>query len=110
MSFSIRPYRRFPIFCPVTYHAGLHEGQGTIWNVSLNGWRLSGNLPMRSGETVSLTVKIQNEQRIAALKRSCGSREGEEFAVENVMIEPHTHARLLHYVERLVQEPTEVNP
>jgi len=110
MPFSIRPHRRFPVFCPVTYHAGLHEGQGTIWNVSLNGWRLSGNLPMRSGETVSLTVKIQNEQRIAALKRSCGSRAGEEFAVENVMIEPHTHARLLHYVERLVQEPTEVNP
>ena len=26
MSFSIRPDRRFPICCSVTYHAGLREG------------------------------------------------------------------------------------
>jgi len=44
MSFSIRPYRRFPLCCPVTYHAGLHEGHGTVWNLSLTGWRLSGDL------------------------------------------------------------------
>jgi hypothetical protein len=49
MPFSIRPHRRFP----VTYHAGLSvrvhedsEGQGTIWNVWLNGWCLSGDLPV----------------------------------------------------------------
>jgi len=33
---------------------------------------------------------------------------GQEFAVENVVIEPYTHARLQHYVKRLVQEPTEI--
>ena len=37
MAFSIRPSRRFPVYCHVTYHAGLSEGNGTIWNVSLNG-------------------------------------------------------------------------
>jgi hypothetical protein len=25
MPFTIRPYRRFPLCCPVTYHAGLSE-------------------------------------------------------------------------------------
>ena len=39
MPFSIRPFRRFPICCPVTYHAGLHEGHGTVWNLSLTGWQ-----------------------------------------------------------------------
>lgn len=34
------------------------------------------------------------------------SGEGQEFAVENVAIERHTHARLQHYVKRLVREPT----
>jgi hypothetical protein len=29
--------------------------------------------------------------------------------VENVMIEPRTHARFQHYVKRLVQEPTEID-
>ena len=30
MPFSIRPYRRFPVQCSVTYHGGLHQGQGTV--------------------------------------------------------------------------------
>jgi hypothetical protein len=37
MPFSIRPHRRFPVYCQGTYHAGFCEGHGTIWNVSLNG-------------------------------------------------------------------------
>jgi hypothetical protein len=64
MPFSIRPSRRFPVCCPVTYHCGLFEGHGTVWNLSLTGWRLTGDVPMRPGETVSLTVTLQNEQRI----------------------------------------------
>lgn len=47
MPFSIRSYRRFPVQCSVAY----------------NG-RLSGDLPMRPGETLSLTVTLPNEQRI----------------------------------------------
>jgi hypothetical protein len=46
MPFSIRPYRRFPVQCSVTYYAGLFEGQGIFWNLSVKGWRLSGDLPM----------------------------------------------------------------
>jgi hypothetical protein len=64
MPFSIRPYHRFPVHCSVTYHADPFQGQGTIWNLSCTGWRLSGNLPMRQGETLSLTVTLPNEQRI----------------------------------------------
>ena len=64
MPFSIRPFRRFPVHCAVTYIAGPFQGQGTIWNLSCTGWRLSGDLPMRPGETISLTVTLPNEQRI----------------------------------------------
>ena len=56
MPVSSRPYRRFPVQCSVTYNAGPFQGQGTVWNLSLNGLRLSGDLPMRPGETLSLTV------------------------------------------------------
>ena len=28
MPFSIHPYRRFPMQCAVTYHAGPFQGQG----------------------------------------------------------------------------------
>lgn len=35
MPFTIRPC------CPVTYQTGLFEGRGTVWNLSLTGWRFS---------------------------------------------------------------------
>ena len=31
MPFTLRPYRRFPVQCSVTYHAGLFQGQGIVW-------------------------------------------------------------------------------
>lgn len=110
MPFSIRPYQRFPVQCAVTYNAGSFQGQGTVWNLSVNGWRLSGDLPMRPGETLSLMVTLPNEQCIKILQAVVRWSRGEEFAIETVMIEPHTHARLQHEVKRLVQASAECHP
>jgi hypothetical protein len=107
MPFSIRPFRCFPVQCSVSYNAGPFQGQGTVWNLFCTGWRLSDDLPMRLGETLSLTVTLPNEQRIVVPEAVVRWSRGQEFAVENTSIEPHTHARLQHYVKRLVQEPTE---
>ena len=108
MPFSIRPCRRFPVHCSATYHAGPFQGHGTVWNLSCTGWRLSGDLPMRPGEALSLTVTLPNEQRIGIPEAVVRWSRGQEFAVENMLVEPHTQARLQHYVTRLVQEPTEM--
>jgi len=109
MPFSIRPYRRFPVQCFVTYNAGPFQGQGTIWNLSATGWRLSGDLPMQPGETLSLTVTFPNEQRIDVPEAVVQWSRGQDFAVKNLVIEPHNQAGLKHYVKRLVQEPTEID-
>jgi hypothetical protein len=61
MSFFIRPSRRFPVCCPVTYHHTDFEDHGTVWNVSLTGWRISGDLPLRPEEALSLMVTLPNE-------------------------------------------------
>jgi len=37
MRFSIRPSRRFPVQCAVTYQCGAFEDHGTVWNLSVNG-------------------------------------------------------------------------
>jgi PilZ domain len=110
MPFSIRPFHRFPVQCAVTYNAGPFQGQGTVWNLSCTGWRLSGDLPMRPGETLSLTITLPNAQRIEVPEAVVRRSRGQEFAVENVVVERHTHARLQHYVNRLVQEPAEIIP
>ena len=65
MPFSIRRFRRFPVQCAVSYNAGPFQGQGTVRNLSFTGWRPSGDLPMRPGETLSLTVTLPNEQYIS---------------------------------------------
>jgi len=64
MPFTARPYRHFPVRCAVTCNAGPFQGQGTLWNLSHADWRLAGDLPMRLGETLSLTVTLSNEQPI----------------------------------------------
>jgi len=62
MLFAIRPHRRYPVAWPVTYSAGLFQDQGIVWNLSLSGWRLSGDLPLRIGQTFSMTVMLPNQQ------------------------------------------------
>ena len=101
MPFSIRPYRRFPVQCAVTYNAGPFQGHGTVWNLSSTGWRLSGDLPMRPEETLSLTVTLPNEQRIEVPEAVVRWSRGQEFGVETVHTPKHTQARLWHYVKRL---------
>ena len=59
------------------------------------------------GEILSLTVSLLNEQCIGVSQAVVRCSRGQEFAVENVMVERHTHAWLQRYVKRLVQEPTE---
>lgn len=90
MPSPIRPYRRFLVQCFVTYNIGPFQGQGTPWNLSCMGWRLSRDLPMRPGETLSLTVTLPNEQRIEVPATAVRGSRGQEFGVENLPIEPYT--------------------
>jgi hypothetical protein len=60
MPFTFRPSRSFPVQCVVTYNAGPFQGQGTVWNHLRSGWRLSGDVPMRPGDIVLLTVTLPN--------------------------------------------------
>jgi hypothetical protein len=110
MSFSIRPDRRFPICCPVTYHAGLREGRGMIWNLSANGWRLSGDVPLRVGQTCPLTITVPNQQRIFVAAAIVRWGRGQEYGLETLAVENRTHRRVEHWVKRLAQESVESLP
>lgn len=103
MPISIRPYRRLHVQCSVTYNAGPFQGQGTVWNLSCSGWRLSGDLPMRPRETLSLTITLPNEQRIEIPEAVVQWSRRSEFAAETRLCEPHTQARHQHDVKQLVQ-------
>jgi hypothetical protein len=102
MAFSIRPYRRSPVPCSVTYHTGPFQGQGTVWNLSLNGWKLSGDVPLRVGETCSLTVNLPNQESIVVAAAIVRWVRGQEYGLETLVVEKQMHNRLEHYVKWLV--------
>jgi hypothetical protein len=106
MPFSIRPHRRFPVCCPVTYHAGLSEGHGTIWNVSLTGWRFSGNLPLRIGQSFPMTVTLPDRQSIFVAAGIVRWTRGEEYGVEILVADDTALGQVEHYVRHQVGDQT----
>ena len=63
---------------------------------------------MRPGETLSLTVTLPNAQRIEVPEVVVRWSSEQECAVENLVIEAQTDARLHHVVTRVMQEPAEI--
>ncbi len=98
MPFTIRPYRRFPLCCPMTYHAGLSENHGTIWNVSLTGWRFSGDLPLRVGQSFPMTVMLSDRQSIFIAAGIIRWKRDKEYGVETLVADDATLDRVGHYV------------
>ena len=105
MPFSLCPFRRLhvPLLRYTDYSSttmrGPFQDQGTVRNLSFAGWRLSGDLPMRPGEPLSLTVTLPNEQRVEVPQTVGRWSRGQEFLVENVAIESHTEAQPRHYMK-----------
>jgi hypothetical protein len=96
MPFTLRPYRRSPVQCAVTYNAGPFQGQGTVWNHSLNGWKLSGDVPLRVGQTCSLTVNLPNQESIFVADAIVRWVRGQEYGLETLVVEKQTISRLEH--------------
>jgi hypothetical protein len=110
MPFTLRLHQRFPVHCSVTYNTGLFQGQGTVWNFSLSGWKLSGDVPLQVGQTCSLTVNLPIEESIFVAAALVRWVRGQEFGLETLAIEKQTHSRVEHVIKRFVQEFGESSP
>ena len=98
MPCTIRPSRRFPVCCPVTDQYGSFEGHGIAWNLSLTGWRFSGNLPLRIGELCSLTVNLQTQETLYVAAGIVRWARGEEYGVETLAIDDESRENMEQYV------------
>ena len=110
MPFIIRPFRRFPVQCPVSYHAGPSRGRGTLWNFSVNGWKLSGDLPLHVGQLCSLTVSLPNQPSFDVSTAIVRWAQNEEYGLETLAIDKLVHSRLEKVIEQLEQESGESVP
>jgi hypothetical protein len=107
MPFIIRPYRRFPVQCPVSYNVGTSQGLGTVWNFSVNGWKLSGDVPLRVGQTCPLSVTLPNQESIVVAAAIVRWARGQEYGLETVAIDKEIHSRLKHVITQLEQDSFE---
>lgn len=110
MPFTIRPYRRFPMCCPVTYQTGWFEGQGTVWNFSLGGWRFSGDLPLRAGEVCSMTVNLPTYRNVYVAAGIVQWVRGEEYGVETLVIDEESREEMEEYFSQRESESAENIP
>lgn len=110
MPFPVRPYRRFPVSCPVTYQTGLFEGYSTVWNLSLTGWRFSGDLPLRIGEVCSLTVNLSIDQTIYVAAGIVRWVRGEEYGVETLVMDDESQEDLDEYLWQRGEDSAESIP
>lgn len=85
MPFSIRPTHRFPVQCAVTSHAGLRKDHGMVWNLSVNGWRLSGDLPLRVGQSFPMTVTLPNQRSLFIAAGIVRWVRGDDYGVETLV-------------------------
>ena len=111
MPFSIRPHRRFALCCPVTYHVGLlQEGRGTVWNLSVNGWCLSGDVPLIVGKTYPLFVHVPNQLSLVVAGAIVRWVRGQEYGLETLVMDKQTQSRveqLVHHLEQAALESIE---
>ena len=110
MPFIIRPFRRFPVQCPISYHAGPSRGLGILWNFSVNGWKLSGDVPLHVGQLCSLTVSLPNLPNFVVSTAIVRWARNEEYGLETLAIDKQVHRQLEQVIEQLEQESGESVP
>jgi hypothetical protein len=81
-----------------------------VWNLSLSGWKLSGDLQLQVGQMCSLTVNLPNEERIVVSAAIVRWARGQEYGLETLAVEKQTHNRMERVIKRLIQESDESIP
>lgn len=75
-----------------------------MWNVSLTGWRFSGNLPLRIGEVCSLTVNLPSEPPIYVAAGVVRWKRGEEYGVETLVMDDESREDMEQYICQRVED------
>lgn len=99
MPFIIRPHRRVPVCCPVTYEHRLRDGRGTIFNLSVRGWRLCGDLSLQPGDVCSLRVVLPTRQHITVAAGRVRWVQGHDCGIETLVMTDEAAATVNRYIQ-----------
>jgi hypothetical protein len=76
-----------------------------VWNLSIKGWRIAGDMPMQVGETCLLHVHLPGQESlivVAAIVR-WGKDWDQEYGMETLMAPKQTQSQLEQLLTQLKQ-------
>jgi hypothetical protein len=88
----------------VTYEHWFREGEGTVWNLSPMGWRLSGDLPLAVGAVCSLSVMLPTNKRVSVAAGIVRWVRGQDYGIETLVMDGKAQASLSKYLQRRTKE------
>ena len=68
-----------------------------------NGWRLSGDVPLRVGQTCPLTVNLPNQPSLFVAGAIVRWVRGQEYGLETLVADKRMQSRVEHIVKHLEQ-------
>lgn len=98
MAFTLRHHYRFPVFGPMHYEHANREGYGTVMNMSLIGWRVSGSLSLEPEDVCTLIIRLPTKTWVSIAAGKVRWAQGEEAGIEMLVMNEESEARLNAYI------------
>ena len=101
--FHLRKYRRFPVHCAFYYSNDEIQGTGTVWNLSVSGWRVDGTCEVKTGMVFTLLVMLPEYHKTIIIERAIVRwTRGLEFGLQIGAIHHTDTGRLKQFVSSLM--------
>lgn len=102
-TFHMREYRRFPVNCLLYFSSDHLYGTGTVWNLSLGGWRVDSDVTVATGTTLTLFVMLPDNKEAVLVDQAtvCWSR-GHEFGLVIREMKQQDRVRLGNFIAELL--------
>ena len=90
----------------MTYEVGLSQGKGTVWDISLSGFRFSTDSLLHPGQVCSLTVELPTNEtvRIAAAVVRWMLDDNFEYGAEVLVADKRAQRQVADYLKLRVAE------
>jgi PilZ domain len=98
-TFHVREFRRFPVNCLLYFSSDEVYGKGTVWNVSLGGWRADSEVAVAIGTTLTLFIMLPDTRQAVLVDEAVVCwRRGYDFGLAIRKITPNDATRLRDFV------------
>lgn len=106
-SMTVRQSQRVLVRCAVRYFSEGILGEGTVWDLSHSGWRVSGNHPVKEGDYLTLYIAIpagKVKQWISADKAVVRWVKGLYFGIEILSMDQSGRQQLADFLDSYLEK------